>query len=544
MLRPRFAFALTALALAIGCGGDDDPAVRSNNLAFEGVAWVVPDEAGKLVVAWKPAPDAQDYRVYITRLPGRELKTIPIKTDGTAVTITPEKQGERYYVIVRAADASGLEDRNTIVKSAIASPDTAPPSFNGLKTAEPSGNAGARLTWEPATDDFTPPEAIVYDVYAGRPRTTLTRIARTGPGDTTITLNELGVPREPFVFEVRARDIANNESAGGAVVNSALGQDATLPTFAGCDAATALGATSVEVTWSPATDNHSPASELTYEVFTSTSAGQFDFTADPAAKVSAATAVTLTGLQPGVTYSFVCRARDAAGNAEENTVERSATTASDVTKPTFAGIKGFDFDPVMRKVKLSWDPATDDQTPPGNIVYDVFEARTAGGYDFDAPPRATSAPGAPYVELSDLASRATLNWVVRARDATNNRDDNLVERSGTTDTSYSIDVQGVFNKNCAVVGCHVSGPTAGGLNLAPAFSYDQLVDARSILGNIDGRNIPRVTKSNLQESWLSIKINPNPPRGLVMPAPQTGNALTAIEKDIITSWIMQDAPRN
>ena len=41
-------------------------------------------------------------------------------------------------------------------------------------------------------------------------------------------------------------------------------------------------------------------------------------------------------------------------------------------------------------------------------------------------------PGATSIVLTDLASRSTLNWVVRARDAAGNRDSNLVEKSGLT----------------------------------------------------------------------------------------------------------------
>ena len=59
------------------------------------------------------------------------------------------------------------------------------------------------------------------------------------------------------------------------------------------------------------------------------------------------------------------------------------------------------------------------------------------------------------------------------------------------------------------------------------------------------RPMPRITPGDTGNSWLYHKINDQPPAvGLPMPAPETGNALSAIDKDIITTWILTNAPNN
>lgn len=541
MLHPRFASAAAALAFVVlGCSDDAAP-VTGTGPAFEGVSYVVPDNTGKLVVAWKTADNAVDYRVYVSKIQGRQLKTAPaVRSNGTSVLLAPEQPGVRYYVTVRAANAAGVEDNNTVEKSAIAAADTVAPTFAGLKAAAPDGNAGVKLTWDPATDDFTPAEALVYDVYAGRSKTGLVKLATTLPGDTTISFPQLGNPGEQFFFAARARDVAGNTSAEVPPLQSALGPDATPPAFEGCDTVTPIGSRSATVTWRPASDNATPLAELSYEIYLSKTAGGHDLAAAPAKTVTAATSVTLTDLDAASTYFVLCKARDAAKNLDANKNEKTVQTGSDVTGPTFAGLKNAQFDKQKRTVTLEWDPATDDQTAASAIVYDVYESKTTGTFDFDSP-RASSLPGATSVSITDLASRSTLYWVVRARDLAGNHDTNLIEKTGTTIVSFAVDVQGVFDRNCAVVGCHVSGPAAANLNLAPGFSYKALVDANST----EKRDVMVRVKSNgeTKDSWLWLKIT-EPDVGALMPAPQTGNTLTSEDKNIIRDWIEGGALAN
>lgn len=78
---------------------------------------------------------------------------------------------------------------------------------------------------------------------------------------------------------------------------------------------------------------------------------------------------------------------------------------------------------------LSWAAASDDGTPRSGIVYDIYQATTAGGEDFSTPTY-TSAPGATSFTTPLLASDSSWYFVVRARDQAGNQDGNTVERHG------------------------------------------------------------------------------------------------------------------
>jgi hypothetical protein len=104
--------------------------------------------------------------------------------------------------------------------------------------------------------------------------------------------------------------------------------------------------------------------------------------------------------------------------------------------PTFAGLKSATTcipGPIgggrTSSYHLSWDPATDNVTPSGKIVYDVYQASTPGGENFSAPTYTTAA-GATSFDTPPLAADKSFYFVVRARDRAGNRDSNKVERQG------------------------------------------------------------------------------------------------------------------
>ena len=78
---------------------------------------------------------------------------------------------------------------------------------------------------------------------------------------------------------------------------------------------------------------------------------------------------------------------------------------------------------------LRWDPASDNRTPTRRIVYDVYQATTAGGEDFSMPTYTTD-PGATSFTTPQLPTNKVFYFVVRARDGAGNRDSNTVEREG------------------------------------------------------------------------------------------------------------------
>jgi hypothetical protein len=78
---------------------------------------------------------------------------------------------------------------------------------------------------------------------------------------------------------------------------------------------------------------------------------------------------------------------------------------------------------------LSWDAATDNVTRSRRIVYDVYQATSAGGEDFSKPTYTTPA-GVESFDTPPLPTDESFYFVVRARDRAGNRDSNTVEREG------------------------------------------------------------------------------------------------------------------
>jgi hypothetical protein len=113
-----------------------------------------------------------------------------------------------------------------------------------------------------------------------------------------------------------------------------------------------------------------------------------------------------------------------------------AHPGTDTTPPSFAGLESaFACTPGPQRpgqttpFTLAWQPAHDDRTPSGAIVYDIYLASSPGGEDY-ATPTWTTAPGATTFRTPGLASHGSFYFVVRARDLAGNEDRNTVERRG------------------------------------------------------------------------------------------------------------------
>jgi hypothetical protein len=112
--------------------------------------------------------------------------------------------------------------------------------------------------------------------------------------------------------------------------------------------------------------------------------------------------------------------------------------SGDVTPPQFIGLERATTcvpGPIGGNARytpynLRWTAATDNATPPSEIVYDVYHAENQGGEQF-AKPTYTTPPGATSFTTPPLADNVPHYFVVRARDKAGNEDRNDVERLGT-----------------------------------------------------------------------------------------------------------------
>ena len=308
--------------------------------------------------------------------------------------------------------------------------DVTPPTFAGVKTVTDTGETGLAVAWDPATDDVSPASKIVYRVYiattVGGQDFTMPPRATSPAGTTGVVLEGLDAATNYSVV-VRAVDEAGNEDANKVHLERST-KDFTPPVFAGAKAMTPTGATTADVSWVAATDNGTTSDKIKYRVYVTDTPGAEDYTTPAVTSAPGATTATVTGLLESKAYYAVVRAVDGSGNAETNTVEVSSKTL-DKTPPVFLGLQSATVGGTS--VTLKWSAATDTIDPSTAIVYDIYDAKTAGGEDFTKP-IATTAPGNLTFTVIGLDVTTKYYFVVRARDTSGNRDGNKIERNVTT----------------------------------------------------------------------------------------------------------------
>jgi hypothetical protein len=554
---------------SVGPGSDSGAGDAQGSFTFGGAVAAAPASASALFVTWNAArgPEMMDgggvfsYRVYVATSPGGENFAAPTVEAGPGSTSIVVDNGltanAKYYVVVRAVDAAGHEDTNTVEQSATLQADVRPPVFPGVTSVTSAPEASLTISWKAATDDLTPQAAIVYDVYlATTPGAENLNVpdAVSLPGATSITVNGLLASTTYYVV-VRAVDAAGNVdvSIESVVEKSGMsGTDNQAPVFGGCTSATAVDAQSISVTWQPGTDNSTPPLQIAYDVFASTTEGGQDFST-PTKTFTATGSDVLTGglvdgLKSGSTYYVVCRARDLTGNEDKNTFARVATTAVDSMPPTFGGATGVrSIQPTQ--VQLYWDtPASDDQTPVGQIVYVAYQATTMGGEivgDAGTPVQ-TSLPGATSMTITGLQPATQYYWIVRAQDRAGNTETNKAEVSAKTQVSFSQNVVVILGTHCAVAGCHYPGSPPYGLIMTPNQAYANLVGVSSG----EEPAYLRVDPGNHSDSLIYLKVSAYqtgiaPPGGFLnMPPPVTMDQLSAAEIQVIADWIDQGALQN
>jgi len=308
---------------------------------FAGISDITSITQTSMILSWSPATDNVtpqnkiQYLIYMATTSGGQNFSMPSFTTSLGATsymVAGLNPNTTYYYVVLAMDEVGNKS-TTIVEASgktLAPPDTDPPTFGGLGSATAVSSTEIGLQWSAATDNVTPSSNIVYLIYMATTsggQSFVTPTATTAPGATTYTLAGLS-PNTMYYIVVRARDEAGNTDAN-TVEKSATTLpegDTTPPTFGGLESATAMSQTTVELTWSPATDDVTPSSNIVYLVYVALTPGGENFTVPIYVTPPGATVYPATGLSQGVTYYFVVRARDEANNIDSNTVERSATT--------------------------------------------------------------------------------------------------------------------------------------------------------------------------------------------------------------------------
>jgi hypothetical protein len=223
--------------------------------------------------------------------------------------------------------AGGVNDGGAPPPADMTVVDTTPPTFSGLTTATPSPSSIA-LSWTAASDNICAATDLKYLIYQATAAGAENFAAPTyvsAPGATSYTVGKLSINTK-YYFVVRAQDLAGNIDSNRveqSATTPAL-SDTTPPTFAGIASATPSG-NSITLTWTAATDIVTAPSQIVYLIYQASSPGGESYASPTFTTTPGATQYVVSGLNTGMTYYFVVRAQDQAGNINMNTVEKSAT---------------------------------------------------------------------------------------------------------------------------------------------------------------------------------------------------------------------------
>jgi hypothetical protein len=315
--------------------------------------------------------------------------------------------------------------------------DLSPPTFGGLDSAVDDQTGGnVTLNWMMATDPGIP---ITYNIYISV-NSMGQDFGAANYSTASIGMQVTGLMNGVvYYFVVRAEDMGGYEDTN-TVEKSAFPTtpvDSTPPDFAGIDSADDAGTGgTVDLGWTEAVDpdtiecNSDPSLPMTYNVYHSQTSGGQDFLTPDATTDSLS--AEISGLTDGVTYHFVVRAMDSAGNEDNNLVELSAmpTTPIDTTPPQFSGLLSATDQGTSGNVLLTWSTATDPDTiecnsdPSTPIQYNIYYSTTSGVQDFSMPSQTVTGTQA---IASGLQNGVPYYFVVRAEDAVGNEDDNIIE---------------------------------------------------------------------------------------------------------------------
>lgn len=470
----NISFLATIFASVVTCDKIGIKKTSDNEAYFAGIKTANLSSAGRVVINWDPAggeygdPKSVTYQVFV--LKSKETASSPPEAIAQGITfnidgdlqyeavlqvtpgldtffkgVSPEAYvvgktsyelksdldpNNTYYFWVRAYSPKGkLEASNnqTLLSVTVG---IGLPLFEGLKpdnVVVAADYSKISMSWSSATKTKG---IVTYQVYDNSLfASPITRLNE--------TLFEYPSPivGKTYTFGVRAMDDRGEETNRN-IVNITVGApaDKIPPEFLGLTSATAVADTKIELRW-----NASSEEDITYFIY-------YSHNLRSAIANTPNTYYTVSGLQQNTLYSFVVRAKDRAGNEDQNEIIESATTFN-YSVPDFSGIASAEPLPGvsgLTGIKVKWNAAFGSLTG-----YRIFMSESENGEDFSSPVSVQDAiinnsAAGPYLSstkteatIKNLKEGTTYSFVVRAfyqepGSSTIKSDLNSLEKSATT----------------------------------------------------------------------------------------------------------------
>jgi len=315
---------------------DTTPPTAPSNLTATPIA------PNRIVLTWTASTDDVGVASYtIERCTGASCSgfSLLVTVSGTTTTFTDVKlypflQPESYRVL--ATDSAGNNSGYSNIATAIAPPDTTPPTAPTNLAATPFSNTQINLTWTASTDDVGV-TGYLLERCQGAGCSNFAQISTplvTTYSDTGLTAST------SYSYRMRAVDSAGNTSPYSNVANTVTLSGAPVITAPSNLAATAASNTQINLSWTAATETGGTISQNLIERCTGAACSNF-------AQVGTATATAFgdTGLTAATSYSYRVRATDASSNLGPYSNVASATTLSAPPPPAISFIQVNSADP-------------------------------------------------------------------------------------------------------------------------------------------------------------------------------------------------------
>ena len=251
-------------------------------------------------------------------------------------TFTGLKSNVMYAFYVKACDESGQVCQYPITNGCMTAktlaPDTVAPTVtNRSLTVTRTTSKTIAIKWEPASDNVTGKQNIIYKVYcklSGVPSDPWHQVNE-AKGISSYTFKGLK-PNTKYAFYVRAFDEAGNfvqyPLNNGCMTATTKPADTEPPTvdIRGITVLEASG-NQIIIRWNPATDNETAAKDILYQVYYK----RDNDTGDPWHLDKEAKNIithTITGLKNKTRYALVVKAIDEAGNVLQYPLDNGCMT--------------------------------------------------------------------------------------------------------------------------------------------------------------------------------------------------------------------------
>ncbi len=396
---------------------------------------------GSISLTWTASSSGgvDQYNIYRATTSGGHNYSSPtytVSSGTTTYTDTSTTDGVTYYYVVRAQDSVGNVDTNTNEVSATAGITTGP-SFSSITADKSSYKDGDTITLTATLTNHNTGCTLTADF------SNIDNQYVTG-GESVVNWGTDGVdnnddghidePAEQGVYVISYLISLVNTKADGShsvpvtatdgASNSAtssitLTLDNTAPSAPTSLTATAIAAGSIKLTWTASSSGDVDK----YNIYRATISGGENYSSATYQVSSGIVTYTDTSTTDGVTYYYVVRAQDAAGNIETNTTEVSATASGTgppaPTNLTATAIAG-------GSIKLTWTASSS-----GDVdKYNIYRATESGEEDYTSSLASVSAGTATYTDTT-TTDGVTYYYVVRAQDSIGNIETNTNEASAT-----------------------------------------------------------------------------------------------------------------